>query len=53
MTPEQAVLVIQNAWRAFVDDRRSEAYAEHMEELNATYYSQCYGRAYYDSEDEW
>lgn len=52
MTPEQAVIVIQNAWRAFVDDRQSEAYAEHMADLNATYYAQCYTRTYDDSSDD-
>ena len=54
MNPEQAAMIIQGAWRAFVDDRQHQAYAEHMADLNATYYAQCYTRTYADSsDDEW
>ena len=53
MNPEQAAMIIQGAWRAFVDDRRHQAYDEHMADLNATYYAQCYTRTYADSDDEY
>ena len=42
MTPDQAAMVIQDAWRAFVDDRRAQAYEAYMAELNANYYAGCY-----------
>ena len=54
MTPYRAAFVIQNAWRRFEDDRRSQAYEAHIADLNATYYAQCYTRTYTDSsDDEW
>jgi hypothetical protein len=54
MTPYRAACVIQNAWRRFEDDRRSQAYEAHIADLNATYYAQCYTRTYTDSsDDEW
>ena len=42
MNPEQAAMIIQGAWRAFVDDCHARAYEEHMADLNATYYADCY-----------
>ena len=54
MTPYRAAFVIQSAWRRFGDDRQSQAYEAHIADLNATYYAQCYTRAYTDSsDDEW
>ena len=42
MTPEQAALVIQNAWRNFDDDRKSRMMDEYNKGLWSTYYHECY-----------
>jgi hypothetical protein len=42
MSPEQAAMIIQGAWRAFVDDIHVKAHEAHIADLNATYYRQCY-----------
>ena len=51
MTPEEAVVVIQSAWRRFGDDRWSQAYEAHIADLNATYYHQCYEPVDNDDDD--
>jgi hypothetical protein len=41
MTPEQAAMIIQNAWRIFDDDRKAKFCAEYQAELMDTYYREC------------
>ena len=42
MTPDQAAMVIQNAWRRFDDDRKDRFLEEYNNELWDTYYRECY-----------
>jgi hypothetical protein len=42
MTPEQAAMIIQSAWRVFDHDRKADFYTEYEAELNANYYADCY-----------
>ena len=42
MTPEQAAMIIQWAWRSFDDDRKAKFCAEYQAELMDTYYRECY-----------
>lgn len=61
MDRTKAALIIQNAWRVFDSDRKSNFYAEYQEELNANYYRDCYepvdthgDDCYYDyNTEEW
>jgi hypothetical protein len=54
MTPDQAALVIQNAWRNFEDDRKIRIVDEYNKELMDTYYRECCtpGEWVIDYEDE-
>jgi hypothetical protein len=41
MTPEQAAIVIQRAWRFFEEERGLRYCQEYQKELMDTYYHQC------------
>ena len=41
MTPDQAAMVIQNAWRRFDDDRKDRCLEDYNNELWDTYYREC------------
>jgi hypothetical protein len=53
MTPGQAAMIIQNAWRVFDDDRKAKFCAEYQAELMDTYYSECYTPVDNDDDDSY